>query len=116
MNQRNCFTDFIYETHQLNLSAAAEEHFLKQQEDQARPVTVRLHPDILTTVDNISDYLGMSRQKFLSEAIDGAVSLAIDAIATSDAHSRTEFQGLDDTEKQKFVEAVRTQIIKELVK
>jgi len=116
MNRKNCFTDFIYETNYLNLTAEAEEQFLKQQEDQARPVTVRLHPDILNTVDNISDYLGMSRQKFLSEAIDGAVSLAITAIAESDAHTRSEWQGLDDAEKEKFLEAVRSEIIKELVK
>ena len=115
MNEKNCFTNFIYETNAINLSAEVEEQFLKQQEDQARGVTVRLHPDILKTVDNIADYLGISRQKFLAEGIDGAVSLAITAIAESDAHSRTQWQALDEGEKEKFLEAVRTEIIKELV-
>lgn len=115
MNQKTSFYQYVSETHHKNIIDELDKQFESQQSGAFKPVTVRLHPDIIQTVDNIAEFLGVSRQKLLSEAIDGGVSTALQAIAESEAYARAERQDKTDEEMKKFIEEIRTQFIKELV-
>lgn len=114
MNHKNCFTDYVKETHYLNLLPQEEPHDIADS-PSLKPVTVRLTPDMLQTLDNLASKLSISRQKLLFEMLDGGISACIDAIATVEADCRADRPTNDEEAFKDFYEDIRTDLVKELV-
>jgi len=115
MNHANSFHTFVANKHHDNITADLDKQFSIKMEGEAKPVTVRLDPSAIKTIDSISDYLGVSRQKFLAELVDGGIGTALHSIADTEGHLRAERTGKTDKEMQEFIEEIRLNLIRELV-
>lgn len=113
MNQ-NCFTKYVKETHYQNLLPEEDTHDIADS-PSLKPVTVRLTPDMLETLDNLASKLSISRQKLLFEMLDGGISACIDAIAAVEADCRADRPTDDEEAFKDFYQEIRTDLIRELV-
>jgi len=112
---RNSFKDFISEVYHAKMAEPAMEAKAAEYESQLKPVTVRLHPDTLVTIDNLAKSLDMPRQKLLSEMIDGGIDLALTAITEANCWSDSSYHDLDDAEKLKRLQQEHSAVVKEFV-
>lgn len=114
MARKNCFTNFVTETHYANILPEPETVDIADSAT-LKPVTVRLLPEMIGTLDNLALKLGVSRQKLLFEMIDGGISAALDAIAQVEADTRVGRPDHQDQEaSQAFFEEMRLEVIKEI--
>lgn len=116
MESKNCFFNFVSETHHLNLLPEPESFDISDA-PELKPTTVRLTGDMVATIDNVAQKLQISRQKFMFEMIDGGISLAIEAIAQAESSCRADRPSDDAPEEERiqFYEEIRKDLIRELV-
>jgi len=115
MNKTNCFHKYVSDIYAETITKEFNSDFEHQETLAFKPVTVRLPADTIQTIDNLSGYLGVSRQKFLAEAIDGSVGSALQAMAEVWASFDARREGRTPEEINDLVEEIRSDYIKRFV-
>lgn len=108
----NVFSKLVAELEWQKIDSHSQEAFESEQQLTLKPISIRLDPEVLQTADNIANYLGLSRQKFMAELIDGGIRLAADSIAQTRFNAASK-EGFTDSEKADLEKQIRDQLTKE---
>jgi len=113
---RNSFKDFITEEYHAKMTEPDIEAMQAAYEAELKPVTVRLHPDHLKTIDNLASKLDLPRQRILAEMIEGGIDLALTAITEANCWADPLYQAMNDEEKLKRLNMEHTLVVNEYCK
>lgn len=109
---RNCFTDYVASLEWEKIDSVSRQASEAEEQSKHKTISVRLDPEMLQMADNIANYLGISRQKFIAELIDGGISSALDSIAGVRFQS-TAKDGLTEEQQEQLHKDIRTAVIGE---
>lgn len=110
----NPLRDFVFEEYHARIDAEFHDKHLAEQESQLRPVTVRLHPDVVNTVDALSRYFDTSRQKMMEQLIEGGISLTYSSLADAEVAGYPGYEKMTEDEQRKIWQETRLKFVMEV--
>ena len=109
----NPLTHYIHSEYAEKIAPPPEE-MSSDFEATLKPVTVRMTPEQIETVDNIASYFGKSRREIMTNAIEGGISLVFDSLAQASCFHTPGFSELSEQEQDQRIELARQDFIREL--
>jgi len=109
-------TEFVYEEFHRKITEPDIEAQIEEYEKSLKPMTVRMNPDDLKTLDNIASYFDISRQELNTRIIESGVNEILHTLAEASLNARKKLpDDIKDTpEYQTLLRDERIKIIKEL--
>lgn len=113
-DQANPLRDFIIEEYHAKADEAFYEQMQAEEEAKLKAVTVRLHPEVLATVDGFAKFFEISRQKMMEQIIEGGIALSFSSLADAEIASRPEYPGMTEDEQKQLWREIRLRYVKEI--
>lgn len=106
---------FIAEKYDEKITSPQIDAHIAEYENSLKAITIRLHPDVLKTLDNIANYFDISRQELNTQILESGITEILYTLAKESLHARKKLpDDIDADEYQKLIEEERTVFIREL--
>lgn len=112
----NMLEQFVYEEFHRKMEEPIIEAHIAEYEQSLKPMTVRMPPEELKTLDNIAAYFDISRQELNTRIIESGVTQILHTLAKASLHARKKIpEDIEGTpEYEAMLSEERIKIIKEL--
>ena len=112
----NMLEQFVYEEFHRKMEEPIIEAHIAEYEQSLKPMTVRLPPEELKTLDRLAAYFDISRQELNTKIIESGVNEILYTLAKASLHARKKLpEDIQDTpEYETLLSEERTKIIKEM--
>ena len=110
----NCFTDYVASLEWEKIDSVFREASEAEEQLKHKTISIRLDPEMLQTADNLANYLGLSRQKFIAELIDGGIGAALESIS-SVRFQATSKDDLTDEQQDQLLKDIHHGVVQEFV-
>ena len=110
-------SDFVYDEFHAKMEEPLIDQYLAEQDAMLKPVTVRLPPEVVQTLDNLAGYFNVSRQELNTKIIESGITDILTTLAKASLHYRKKLpDNIEETDEwPQMLEEERLKFIKELL-